>query len=203
MYPPAPDPSATRTSLFVRLRSDGTRKEFAWREFYDRYAPIIGGFCRKMGAQSHEIPDVVQDVMLGFFAVTPTFEYDPGKGRFRGYLKTCTWRALQRRAGNDLQISGRSLDKVDPADIAVETAWADVWESEKLREALELVRIRYLARPDKARTFRAFEMYVLLDRSAESVAGELQITIGSVHQAKSRISKALKAALLEIEEQPD
>jgi RNA polymerase sigma factor (sigma-70 family) len=202
-YPPEPDPQSTRKSLLMRLRPGESAREIAWHEFHARYSPIIAGFCRRMGVRTQDIADIIQDVLLGFFAVVPTFEYDPAKGRFRGYLKACTWRIFQRRLEKDLRLNGRSLSGVDPADIAVESAWNDVWESERLHQALEVVRERYLARSDDAPTFRAFEMYVLLGRSPAEVANELGISADSVYQAKARVSKALKSAFDGLSEDGD
>jgi RNA polymerase sigma-70 factor, ECF subfamily len=195
VQPPEVDPHATRATLLLRLAPDAAGRELAWREFYEVYGPIIGGFARNMGAAGHDIPDLVQEVMLGFFGVSPNFEYNPTRGRFRGYLKTCTWRAFQKRLGRKLQLAGRGIDQIADDDLQVEQAWNDVWESEKLRKAVDVVREKYMARPDRARTFQAFEMYALLDRPPEEIASELEMSVESVHQAKSRVSKAIKAAM--------
>lgn len=193
-----PDPYATRETLFLRLRKDGPGCEIAWREFHDRYSPIIAAFARKMGVKDQDASDVIQDVLLGFFSASPKFVYDPSKGRFRGYLKTCTWRIMRDRSGQHLNFHGRCLSDVDPNDLGVDQVWNDVWETEKLERALDIVRERYLSHSERSKTFQAFEMYVLLERPAEAVAAELAISVDSVHQAKGRISKALKSAMDEI-----
>ena len=187
-----PNPANTRATLLLRLRLNTPAREIAWREFHDLYSPVIVAFARRMGARPQDIADVLQDVLMGFFAVAPAFMYDPTKGRFRGYLKTCTWRVFQKRLGKNLRLDGRSLEQVDPSEVHVEAAWNDVWEREKLHRALQVIRDRYLAQPSKAKTFLAFEMYVLLERDAESVACELDMSVDSVHQAKVRVSQALR-----------
>ncbi|MDB5330037.1 MAG: hypothetical protein JWP03_1188 [Phycisphaerales bacterium] len=194
------NPANTCATLLLRLRSGSESTEIAWREFYDRYSPIIVAFARKMGAKSQDIGDMVQEVMLGFFSVAPEFVYDPAKGRFRAYLKTCTWRIFQKRLGKELRLGGRSLEQVDPAEVQIDTVWNDIWEREKLHRALDIVRDRYLSQPTKAKTFKAFEMYVLLERDAEVVARELEMSVDSVHQAKARVSKALRAEAIAMDE---
>jgi RNA polymerase sigma-70 factor, ECF subfamily len=189
------DSKATRATLLLRLSPNQPQRELAWREFYEIYGAIIGGFARNMGAAAHDVPDVIQDVMLGFFGASPKFEYNPERGRFRGYLKACTWRAFQKRFGSRLRLAGKSIDQIADNDLHVEQTWDDVWESEKLRRAVEAVRQRYTARPDRVRTFQAFEMYALLGQSPEEIAAELSLSVESVHQAKSRVSKAIKAAM--------
>ncbi|MDB5911133.1 MAG: hypothetical protein JWP34_5250 [Massilia sp.] len=195
MSPTALDSLATRATLLMRLRQDGPAREVAWREFYESYAPLIGGFARKMGAASHVIEDIIQDVVLGFFSVSPEFNYDPSVGRFRGYLKTCTWRKLQKRLGVDLRFGDRSVHDVDPSDLQVESIWEDIWEREKLHRALNMVRRQYASRPDKMKTFLAFEMHAMLERPPEEIATELGMSVDSVHQAKSRVTKALRQAM--------
>jgi len=81
----------TSASFLEKLKNeDPGPRNVAWEQFQKRYAPIIAGFARNMGARPQEIDDLVQDVMLNFFRGARSFTYDGGKGRFRGYLKTCT-----------------------------------------------------------------------------------------------------------------
>lgn len=195
----APCPSITHSSMFLRLRQDGPAREVAWRDFHQRYTPIIRAFALRMGAKQHDVDDVVQDVLLGFFSASPEFVYDPAQGRFRGYLKTCVWRKLQKCIGREIRLGGRPLDQIDPQDLQVETPWIDIWEQEKLQRALAIVRDRYASRSDKARTFLAFEMNVILERPASDVASELGISADSVHAAKARISKALRDVMFELD----
>lgn len=187
--------------MLLRLRCDSAGREIAWRDFYSVYAPLIGGFARNMGVRPDDVKDVVQELMLGFYAAAPKFVYDPSRGRFRGYLKTCVWRVFQDKLRARLRIDGRPVEEIDPGETQVEAAWNDVWDGERLKAALDIVRNRYLLQPSKARTFRAFEMYALLGRSVEDVAAELDLSVASVHQAKSRVSKAIRAALAQIEEE--
>jgi RNA polymerase sigma-70 factor, ECF subfamily len=192
-------PLKTRQTLILRLKKDGPERELAWNEFYDLYAPIIGGFARKMGARPGEIGDLIQETLLGFFTAIPEFTYDPNRGRFRGYLKTCTWRVFQKHLDKQ-KLGGRFLVSIEPDDVAVEQAWNDVWEAEKLQRALEKVRKHYEDQPKMSRTFKAFQMYVLLERPAEEVAEELRMSVASVHQAKTRISQTLKDTMQELDE---
>jgi RNA polymerase sigma-70 factor (ECF subfamily) len=126
--------------------------------------------------------------LLGFFLKSPTFVYDPSKGRFRSYLRVCTYRALQRRAGKEARLHGKPLDELDPEASAVEQAWNDVWEQQLLRRALDEVRQTL----GQTRTFMAFELYVVLDQPAQSVADKLHINLNSVYRAKEQITRMLQ-----------
>jgi len=184
----------THASLFIRLNKDGTQREIAWTEFHNLYSPVIAGFARRMGAKPQDIDDLVQEVINGFYCVSPTFVYNPAVGRFRGYLKACVWNKLtefRRKQGQEMTGILRG-DIRDPDDIAVETVWNDVWETEKLGRALAVVRQRYSTNGERQRTFRAFEMCTLLERPPEQVAAELGLSHESVRSAKSRVSRALR-----------
>lgn len=191
--------AGTNPSIFLRLReTDPVPREIAWDQFSARYAPIIGSFARRLGAKPQDVDDVVQDVLLGFFLKSPTFVYDPAKGRFRGYLKVCTYRALQKRVGQAAKLNGKPLDAIDPEEMAVEQVWNDVWEQQQLRLALEEVRDTM----GQSKTFRAFEMYVVFDQPAQSVADKLDMHLNSVYRAKEQITRLLqeKVALLKDED---
>ena len=187
----------TRASIFARLGSSGPgERELAWSEFRDRYAPIIAGFAAKCGASRQDIDDIIQDVLTNFLGASGEFVYDPTKGRFRGYLKTCTVRAAIRRAGKNVRFRGIPLDEIPQAELAVEPIWNDIWEQQLVTEALRLVRESC----QNSTAFRSFEQYVLLDRSAEIVANELGTSVNNVHQAKTRITKQLRDAVQRLRE---
>src|SRR6266850_175841 len=104
----------TRASIFIGLKTQSpATRELAWTEFHRRYAPIIRGFARKLGAPSAHLDDIVQDILIGFYSAAPNYIYDPAKGRFRGYLKKCVVSAigkLHRRLPH-----AQDIDHLDPA----------------------------------------------------------------------------------------
>ncbi|MBC8107448.1 MAG: sigma-70 family RNA polymerase sigma factor [Anaerolineae bacterium] len=180
---------ATNPSIFLRLKqSDAAPREFAWKEFHARYAPIITAFAVRLGARQQDIDDVLQDVMLGFFSKSPTFVYDSGKGRFRGYLKVCTYRALATLVGKHARYQGVSLDQIDPQAVAIEHAWNEIWEQELYQRAMQEVR----AQRGQTKTFLAFEQYVAHNQPAESVAASLELHLTSVYRAKREVTDMLR-----------
>jgi RNA polymerase sigma-70 factor (ECF subfamily) len=202
MSPVPPDrrPLETRQTLLLRLRPDSPAREVAWEEFHRAYAPIIAGFARKMGAKAQDREDVVQDVMTGLFSASENFRYEPARGRFRGFLKVCTFRAVRKRLGQNVKYQGVRITLIEPEALEIDQAWNDVWEHERLRRALEELREKYQATPDMARTFRAFEQFGLLEHPAPEVAQKLKMSIDGVHQAKSRITRALREKLRDLDE---
>jgi RNA polymerase sigma-70 factor, ECF subfamily len=183
------DTCSTRASIFQRLAApQSTDRQQAWSEFLARYSPVISSFAARCGASRQDIDDIVQDVMVSFFAKSGDFVYDPRKGRFRGYLKTCTVRVAIRRAGKNMRFRGIPLSEISDAEVAVEPIWNDVWEQQLVAQALRIVREEQA----DSIAIRAFEQYVLLDRDADVVAAELQTSVNNVHQAKTRIAKRLR-----------
>jgi len=194
------DPAKTRPSLFGRILSDeGGRREIAWREFYDRYVPIIRGFARNMGVNANESEDVVQEVLIGFFSVGSKFVYDPAKGRFRGYLRRATLNAIRARARRSklpaVNIDGISVEQPGTGVKEVDEAWDAEWERHTLSRAMERVREDY----KDSKTFRAFEQYAIMGLAATEVAEKLEMTRESIYQAKTRITDALREAVRQIE----
>ncbi|MBX9735387.1 MAG: hypothetical protein K2X32_00540, partial [Phycisphaerales bacterium] len=135
----------------LRLKDDGDAREVAWAEFCERYEPIIAGFARRQGLAASLIPDLVQQIVVGFFASQPRFTYDPSKGRFRGYLKACVAHEVQR-----LRTTSAAAAKREHAaavtDETEDKAWDAEWESHQLRAATERVRASYRG----SSTFEAF-----------------------------------------------
>ncbi len=189
---------ATSPTLFLRLQQNGLAREVAWSDFRRRYAPIIAGFARNLGAAPQEVDDLIQDVITGFYAAQPTFTYDPSRGRFRGYLKTCVVHLLARRARErKLQIDGRPVEMVDPADARIDAAWESSWQREQLERALEEVRKHY---EDNA-TFNAFLRVAIQGQDAREVATALGMSVDSVYQAKSRCMTRLRSTLKQLEDE--
>ena len=182
----------TNATIFLRLnRTDAGTRELAWREFHDRYAPAIAAFAQQIGVRGTDVDDVVQDVLVGFYATAPTFVYDPAKGRFRGYLKTCTFHAVRRRLGQDAKFRGVSLEQVDPEALEVEQVWNDLWEQEQLRRAVEELRREI----GTTKTFRAFELYVILDQSPQEVSEKLGLHVDNVYRSKQSVTRMLREKL--------
>lgn len=185
-----PDPLATNPTIFLRLcRTERTPRELAWTEFRARYAPVIAAFARRFGVNSHDADDVVQDVLVGFYAKSPTFVYDPARGRFRAYLKACAIHVLQKRVAAARARKTVPLSNVDPAAPETDPAWDELWQQQLLKRALELTRAQYQDRD----TFRAFTLTALDGKSPADAAAELGMSLDSVYKARARVTEAVRA----------
>ncbi|MCH2136260.1 MAG: sigma-70 family RNA polymerase sigma factor [Phycisphaerales bacterium] len=179
---------ATRASIFLRLKADGTvDRELGWQEFAQKYSRVIAGFARNAGLPPQEADDVLQDVLLGFFRVSDAFEYDPEKGRFRGYLKRVTLNAIRarfRRRRPDVGIE----DHAEPAlPDDMDEQWDRQWTEQMLSRAMAQVRDEV-----EEKTWRAFELYGVRGTPATAVAAETGMSEAAIRHAKMRLTKRLR-----------
>lgn len=185
---------STHVSLLRRL-SDG-EDALAWEEFCERYRPLVVGFARVRGLQQADAEEVLQDVLLALTRNMPAFRYDPGRGTFRGYLKTLTLRAvLQRFRQKDASRANLDLEHevaVENARAEVEEGWERQWRQHHLRLALARIRAEF-NQTDVA----AFEAYVGEGRPPAQVAADMGLSVDQVYQVKSRILRRLREIVAE------
>eukprot|EP00913_Durusdinium_trenchii_P008803 g8269.t1 len=84
---------ATRASLLVRVRDH--RDDSSWRQFVEIYAPLIHAYGRHHGLQDADAADLAQDVLQSLAGAVGSFDYDPDRGSFRGWLLTITRNRLR------------------------------------------------------------------------------------------------------------
>ena len=189
----------TRLSFLERLRD---HSKHGWAEFDERYRELLYRYARRRGASHAEAEDIVQEVEMYVFKAMDGFEYDRGRGRFRGYLHTAVLRTMARRADR----RGREETAMDPqllVDVAgtedsSDTEWEREWQLHRLRWAL-----RGVANELEPTTLQAFRLHVLGNWSAEETAKRLDISRASVYQAKSRVLKRLKERIESAESEED
>ena len=186
---------ATRDSIFLRLRADGTiDRELGWNEFAEKYSRVIAGFARNAGLRAQEIDDVLQDVLMGFFRVSADFNYDPTKGRFRGYLKRVTLNAIRsrfRRRRPDVNVDPEW--ELPAHDEASDAAWDRQWTEQLFFRAMDRVRDRV-----EERTWKSFELYGLRGTAIDAVAEETGMTPEAIRHAKMRITRQIRAVVDEL-----
>jgi len=180
------DLSQTSPSLLIRVRDTADRQ--AWDEFYARYAPMIRGWCRHWFPRETE--DMVQEVFTRLTECLKAFEYQPGTGRFRGYLKTVTHRLMQdlkERAKRRPRLDGAAAPDEVPAQDDLWDRLAAMFDLELLEMAKEHVRGR-----TSDRTWLAYVAVAEQYRNPAEVACELGMRAGAVYQAKFHVIKLLR-----------
>ena len=189
----------TNMDLLLQLKSDETvNREMGWGIFVDRYGPIICGFARNAGLPSGEADDIMQTVLFNFFKVADRFEYDPSKGRFRGYLKRITLNAIRQRyrKKQEKNIDTHGLHSAEDPRDGLEAVFDREWAEHLLSEAMTEARPKF-----EPKTWEAFELYGRRGMSAERTAERLEMTPESVRHAKSRVMRAVREVVIRLREE--
>ncbi len=179
---------STHATLLARL-ADG-RDQAAWGEFCDRYGELIRGFARRRNLQAADCDDVVQETLMALTKAMPQFRYEPGRGKFRSYLKTVTLHVIFRKSRqNKGDVRLDDIETVVSAAVAdgeTDAQWENEWRQHHLRLAMRVIEAEFNEK-DRA----AFDAYALGGRGVLETAESLGISEDQVYQAKSRILKRL------------
>ncbi|HPF41172.1 MAG TPA: sigma-70 family RNA polymerase sigma factor [Phycisphaerae bacterium] len=177
----------TRVSLLLRIKD--RQDASAWREFDAIYRPMLRKFALAYGADATEAEDVVQHCMTAIHEHIDRFEYDPAKGRFKGWLKTLVnnrIRNLLRKRRERVARTGEFAAIPADSDDDPESLFEKIWLDQHLRHALKLVR-----REVEEKTFNAFVDYVIRERPVEEICAEYNLNPNQVHKSKYRLTKKL------------
>ena len=187
------DAGTTRVSLLVRVRDP--QDEAAWSEFVEIYAPLVYRYARRSGLQDADASDVTQDVLRTTIRTMPAFDYNPRRGRFRGWLRTVTMnqvrdhksRGQHREQGTGDTGVHQWLSQQSRQSETDEDFWEREYRERLFQWAAERVRVQF-----RDASWRAFEETTVNGRPAVEVAEELGLSVGAVYIAKSRVLAKLK-----------
>ena len=196
------DDQTTRPTLLLRIRD--AHDVHAWTQFAEIYAPLIHRFARKNGLQDADASDLAQDVLSAVAKSIGNFDYDPKVGRFRSWLFTVarnrmnTQLAKQSRQPRGSGDTGVHLALASqPHDVAdLERMWDEEYEQRLFHWASEKVRGQFTES-----TWQAFWQTGVENRPAPDVAKELDLTVGAVYIAKSRVLARLKEQIEQVDDQ--
>ncbi len=183
----------TRASMILRL-ADSTDVE-AWDQFVTVYEPLVYRLARQRGLQHADAEELVQEVMLAVARSVDRWEPDPNKGRFRDWLfriaRNLIINRLTRRQHRAL-----GTGKSDVADLLANqvddrTATSTLFDMEYRREVFRWAaeRVKAEVRPN---TWEAFFRSTVSGIPPARVADQLQMTVGSVYIARSRVIARLQ-----------
>jgi RNA polymerase sigma-70 factor (ECF subfamily) len=190
----------TRPSLLVRLRDP--QDQDAWRTFLDLYGPLIYGFARKNGLQDADAADLTQIVLHAVNTSVGRLDYDPALGTFRSWLfgvvrnQLAKWRRSQRQP----QGSGDTEVAQQLAEHPAPDGTADWWETEYKRQRF-LLASRQVKPMVSDEAWRAFWETTVENRPANDVADELNLKLGALYTAKSRVLALIRKQIQSIEEE--
>jgi len=182
----------TRPSLLVRVGRD---QEEAWREFDAIYRPMLDRFARARGLGQEDAEDVTQYCMEAIYRHIKSFEYDPSKGRFKGWLRTLVnnrVRNLYRRRRETIAKT-QDFKQQQNSEKSPDEVFDAIWMEEHLKQCIRMVRLEV-----EATTFETFKRHVLDECSVAQVCEELGVTPNQVYKAKWRLTQKLNDKMKEL-----
>ena len=190
--------TTTSTQLLCALREEGNQT--AWRDYTDRYRPMLLRYARRVGIDADAAEDVAQQTLVAFSAAYRAGKYERESGRLRDWLfgiarnEIRTWRRRQRR---DRTTGGNGEELADLPNVHEDefsALWEAEWRGAVLQHCLDLMREEV-----EPITLRAFELFALQGHSAREVAGELGLSENAVYGAKRRVLRRLREFMTEVE----
>ena len=179
----------------MRIRNPQDRK--AWDQFVDIYGPVIHRFVCQQGLQNADALDLTQEVMVSVNQAISCLDYDPHKGKFRGWLYTIVrnkirnfWRRPKPgvRGSGDTSVNELLQNQTQEDDSLHQ--WEQEYEQQLYRWAIEQVRDKF-----RETTWQAFWRTAVKGNQAKDVATDLGISIGAVYIAKNRVVARLKEVI--------
>jgi len=198
---PPEDSLRTRSSLLrrvARLDSD------SWDEFHATYRPLVLALALRTGLNPTEAAEAVQDVFTRLMTLLPQFDPDKAKGSFRSWLLgQARWRIADKlrerqRAvpAAEASATGTAPAEQLPSEPEFERIWNEEWRQHVLNEAL-----RRLQETASARHFQVFDLYFRQDWSVPRIALELGMNPVTVYVVTHRLTRQLKAEVVQLTEE--
>jgi DNA-directed RNA polymerase specialized sigma24 family protein len=190
----------TTTFLFGRLGPDHPSRAAAADQFYNAYFRVVLRYARQLGLTANEAEELALEV-LGDFLTNARFAYDPAKGRFRGYLRTCVDNAIRKRAERR---RGRpavvGLDEVDLEEQQRSLHWDAACQERLVELALEQLRREFSATETMRRDLEIFESLTIRQISVAELMEWQNLKRSAVDNAKHRVSKRFREIVKELDE---
>jgi RNA polymerase sigma-70 factor (ECF subfamily) len=182
----------TNLSLLERARTGSSTD---WDRLVALYEPLIFGWLQRQGLPYHAAEELTQDVLLTVFRELGSFEHPGRPGGFRAWLRTITvnrgrayWRGEKLRP---TAVGGSEFHSVLEQLEDPQSELSRQWEHEHDRHVISRL-LELLAGEFTPSTLCAFRRQVFDGTPAETVAAELDLSVGAVYVAKSRVLARLR-----------
>lgn len=186
----------TRMTLLAKLRDK--HDDAAWTDFAYYYRKYIYNIARRMGLDHSAADEVVQLVMIQSWNKLPEFEYDPSKGRFRGWLCRVTGNAVKKYYRDNVnRFVELDPDFVFSEELITEPEVGKIAE-EEWREYLPTLAWKNVQKCFKDNAIKVWEMLQEGKEVAE-IAKKLGIAESSVYVYRKRVQDKLRAEIKKLE----
>lgn len=190
----------TRNSLLLRLKN---RSSDSWSEFLAIYEKSIVAFARRKGLQEADAKDVCQEVLSAVENKLASWDFDPSKGKFRGWLfRVARNIAVDKIIGlsRGPKSGGTRIDEIIatyPDCLEHETSlFLQDYRRQLMHWAASQIRPTV-----SESSWLAFCCSALEGLDAREIAEKLNMTPGNVYAAKFRITSRIKKLVKQFEDE--
>ena len=198
MAPDEPSSIQTRPSLLNRLKSGDDAE--SWQDFYRIYGKLVRDFAIQAGLTDTEADEVVQETAIAMSRHLPEYRYDPKVCRFKTWLLNQTsWRIKDQFKKRKKEMaqnhsSGIGTDETatinrvpDASTSDLDSVFESQWRKNLFGVAVERVKLKF-----SLKQFQIFDLVVLKEWPAATVAQSLGVSLANVYVIRHRISTAIK-----------
>lgn len=191
----------TQASLILRIQDLGDID--AWEMFSKIYRPVIYRLARGSGLQHADAEDLTQQVLTSVSQAIPQYKTQRHV-KFRSWLtrivRNAVINSLTRGKPTQRGVGGSDFVELLAAVADDDSGFEPQIELEYQRQVYRYAaaRIRAEIQPQ---TWQAFVLTVVMGESTESAAESLKMSIGSIHAARSRVMRRLRAVVQSIGEE--
>ena len=183
----------TRASLILRLPDAADAR--AWDDFVAVYAPLVYRLARRHGLQPADSDDLVQDVLAAVARSVEAWLARDDRGPFRAWLlriaKNHAMNALTRHRhrpiGTGDSATAQWLTKQASSNGDAASHFDLEYRRELFRWAADQIRADVTDR-----TWQAFWRSTIEEQPICAVATQLEMSVGSVYIARSRVMARLR-----------
>lgn len=186
----------TRLSLIARLAD--ARDHAAWADFVEIYEPAVYGLARKFGLQHVDAQDLAQDVLVSVSKAISSWRPDASRAKFRTWLYT----VAKNQALNAI-VKQRRTPRVGDTDMGQlignlpERSVEDTFDLEYRRNVF-LKAASLVSDEVGPKQWQAFWRTSIDGTSVETVVRELEMSVGAIYTAKSRILAKIRAHVVRL-----
>ena len=186
----------TRQSLLQRLKDPSD--ESSWEDFRSSYAPYVTMLLRRLRLSPEDCEDLVQELMLICWRQLPRMDYDPAKGRFRGWLAVVTrnealrWLKKKQRQPEGI---GEELNRLGADDAALDRIADEEWRRFISQRAWDNIAPHFS--PAVLQLFQA----LAAGENPDAAADRFGLARASVYVYKKRVLNSLQKEILRLQKE--
>ncbi len=186
----------TRITLLQKLKD--RRDDEAWNDFYSYYAPYIKSLIRRFLSREEDVEDCSQIILVSIWQSLPTFNYDPGKGRFRSWLITISRNKVNSYLHKTIRENEKRSSFIDNESIEIPENQFDVVALEEWQNYISGLAWKNIASQFNEPSLDIFKR-ALSGTSNKDIAQQLNMNANTVAVYKKRVRIAMKQEIIRLQ----